>query len=55
MLHDAEGELCQNLLTTDNIPGTHLTSVISETMHAGTLKKYFYKPIFNEESTDIYC
>ena len=41
MLHDAEGELCQNLLTTDNIPGTHLTSVISVTMHAGTLKKYF--------------
>ena len=52
MLHDAEGELCQKLLITDDIPGTHLTSIISETIHA---EKYFYKPIFNGESINIYC
>ena len=53
MFHDAEGELCQKLLTTDNISGTHLTSITSETIHAETQKKYFCKPIFNGEWNDI--
>ena len=55
MFYDAEGELCQKLRTTNNIPGTHLPSIISETIHPGTQKKYFYKPIVNGELIDIYC
>ena len=55
MFHDVEGELCQKLLTTDNISGTHLTSITLETIHVETQKKYFCKPIFNGEWNDIYC
>ena len=54
MLHDAESELCQKLLTTDNIPGTHWTNIISETIYAGTQKKYLLKPMLNGESIYIY-
>ena len=49
MLHDAECELCQKLLTTDDIPGRRWT------IQAGTQKKYLNKPIFNRESINIYC
>ena len=50
MWHDAKSEL----LTIDDIPGTHSTNILVH-IHAGTCKKYFFQPIFNGESIDIYC
>ena len=55
MCHDAKSELCQKLITTENIPGTLLTNIISETIYAGTQEKYFFKPMLNGESIYIYC
>ena len=50
-----KSELFQKLLTLDDIPGAHSTNIISDTIHARTCKKYFFQPIFNGESIDIYC
>ena len=55
MCHDGKSELCQKLLTTENIPGALLTNIISETIYAGTQEKYFFKPMLNRESIYIYC
>ena len=55
MLHDAENELCQKLLTRDDFPGKTLTGNISETRDARTWKKYFFGPTFTGQSIDIYC
>ena len=55
MCHDAKNELCQKLITTENIPGTLLTNIISETIYAGTQEKYFFKSMLNGESIYIYC
>ena len=55
MCHDGESELCRKLLTTENIPGTLLTNIISETIYAGTEEKCFLKPMLNGESIYIYC
>ena len=52
-LHDAESELCQNLLTIDGFSGTLLIENISETKNARGWKKYFSRPTFKRQLIDI--
>ena len=54
MLHDAESELYQKLLTTDFFPGRYSTGNIWSTENAKRGKKYFFQVIFKGLSTDIY-
>ena len=51
--HDAKSQLCQKLLTIDGFPGTLLIGNISETKNATACKKYFFRPTFKGQSTDI--
>ena len=55
MLHDAESELCQKLLTRGDFPGTPLLDNISKTINARTWRNIFFETTFEGQSTDIYC
>ena len=54
-LHHAENELCQKLLTINDLPGIPLIGNISETINARTLQKCFFDATFKGRSIDIYC
>ena len=51
--HEAKSQLCQKLLTIDGFPGRLLIGNISETKNATACKKYFFRPTFKGQSTDI--
>ena len=52
-LHDAESELCQELLIIDGFPETVLVGNILETKNARTKKKYFSGFLFKGQSIDV--
>ena len=54
MLHDAESELCQELLIIDGFPGTFLVGNISKAKNARIQKKYFSGSPFKGQSIDLY-
>ena len=52
--HDAESELCQELLIIDGFPGRLLVGNIPKAKSARTQKKYFSGSSFRGESIDVY-
>ena len=54
MLHDAESELYQKLLTRDWFPGRYSIRNIWRTANAKRKKKYFLEPTFKGLSIYIY-
>ena len=53
MLHDSKSDLSQKLLNTYDFPGIFSFGNISETKNATACKKYFFRPTFKGQSTDI--
>ena len=51
--HDAESELCQELLIIDGFPGTLLVGNIWKAKNARTQKKYFSGSPFKGQSIDV--
>ena len=51
--HDAKSQFYQKLLTTDGFPGTILIGNISGTKNDTACKRYFFRPTFKGQSTDI--